>query len=84
VYQKEKGEEGGNVHFQGYVVYKNARALVGVRKVLPTAHWEIAKGDADQNRVYCTKDDTRLAGTAPSEFGVKPSQVRTRRRPTVI
>lgn len=33
-----------------------------MKKLDGKAHWEIAKGTADQNIKYCTKEDTRVAG----------------------
>lgn len=51
----EKGENGTR-HFQGYVEFKNGRTLAGVKKYLPRAHWESAKGDPGSNRTYCSKE----------------------------
>jgi hypothetical protein len=51
---REKGEN-GTPHLQGYVYFKNARHLGGVRNLLARAHWEIARGSPEQNREYCTK-----------------------------
>jgi len=46
----------GTPHHQGYVVFKKPYYPSGVKKILSRAHWEVAKGSAQQNRVYCTKD----------------------------
>lgn len=46
----------GTKHLQGYVYFKNPRSLQGVREIHPEAHWEKAKGNAEQNREYCTKE----------------------------
>lgn len=51
----EVGEE-GTPHYQGYCAFKKEMTLAGVKKLLPRAHWEVAKGTPWQNRVYCTKD----------------------------
>lgn len=55
VFGREKGES-GTPHLQGYVCWKQARSFRSVLKLLPGAHVAIAKGDAQQNRVYCSKE----------------------------
>jgi len=72
VYQKEQGEETKHEHYQGYVRFKTNKRLTGVKKIHQTAHWEIAKGSPEQNKNYCTKDETRIDG--PWEFGIFPQQ----------
>lgn len=67
VFQEERGEETQRKHFQGYVQFRNKKRLTGVRKVIPGAHWEPARGSPDQNRKYCTKIETRCGG--PWEYG---------------
>lgn len=61
VYQLERGAN-GTEHLQGYVEFSRGLRLASVRSILPTAHWEQAKGTADQCKEYCTKDDTRIDG----------------------
>lgn len=51
----EVGEE-GTPHMQGYVQYHEAKSLKKMKKILPRAHLEIAKGNAEQNRKYCSKE----------------------------
>lgn len=46
----------GTPHHQGYVRFANPRALNGVRKLLPTAHWEPVKGTEADNFKYCSKE----------------------------
>ena len=53
VYGRETGAE-GTPHLQGFLVTKVSK-LSAMKKLHPTCHWEIAKGSAEQNRVYCTK-----------------------------
>jgi len=71
VYQLEQGTQ-ETPHLQGYVYYEFNRSFKQVKKDLPAAHWEQAKGSTDQNVAYCTKEDGRLDG--PWTEGEKPSQ----------
>lgn len=42
------------------------KRLTAMKKLLPTAHWEIAKGSTQDNYVYCTKSsDFKEFGTRP-------------------
>lgn len=72
VYQKERGEEKQHDHYQGYVRFITNKRLTGCKKIHATAHWEVAKGSPEQNKAYCTKDETRIEG--PWEFGIFPIQ----------
>lgn len=71
VYQKEKGDA-GTEHFQGYVEFVHVMRIAGLKKLLPTAHWEVRRGSQQQARDYAMKDDTRLDG--PWEFGQLKAQ----------
>lgn len=74
VFQFEIGEN-GTPHVQGYCYAKSAKTLSAWKKVVGRrAHIERAKGDAVQNREYCTKEDTRAPGTQPWESGKQPAQ----------
>ena len=53
-YGKEVGES-GTPHLQGYVYFDNRRSVKGIVKVL-RGHVEVAKGNAEQNAAYCSKD----------------------------
>lgn len=57
-------------HIQGYVHFSNARHFKSVSKMLPRAHVEVAKGNAMQNRTYCSKQGEFY------EFGECPQQGR--------
>lgn len=52
---EEVGEQ-GTAHLQGFIEWKNARAFGAMKKLLPKAHWEKAKGSLEQNKKYCEKD----------------------------
>jgi len=76
---KEKGEAKATPHLQGYMYWKNAKAFSTVKKILPKAHWETAKGTAESNRIYCSKEEDLLLekGTIPMdqrEKGAKGSE----------
>lgn len=64
---KEKGDQ-GTEHLQGYVYFKNARTFNSVKKKIPRAHIEKARGDAKANREYCSKESIWL------EEGDMPAQ----------
>lgn len=72
VAQEEQCPTTGRFHIQGYCRFRSARTLRGLKRLafFEGAHLEIAQGNPDQNRAYCTKEDTRVAG--PWEFGELP------------
>lgn len=66
IYQREIGEN-QTPHYQGYVEFSTSHRLSGVRKILPSAHWELRRGTRDQARAYASKEATRVEG--PFEHG---------------
>jgi hypothetical protein len=56
IYGKETGETEQTPHLQGYIQMKKKIRLTGLKKLLPKAHWEKAKGDATSNVKYCSKE----------------------------
>jgi len=59
----------GTPHLQGYVYYDSARSFDSMRKRLPRAHLEPARGTGEQNKKYCSK-----GGLICIEEGVPPQQ----------
>jgi len=71
----------GREHYQGYVRFKNARSLDGVRKLLVhtyisdegkagyPGHWEPCKGTEAQNVAYCSKDNNVVFEDGSKEAG---------------
>lgn len=74
VFQQERGGNTQRLHLQGYVhMSKVVRAtqLGTLFNCQPTA-FTSARGGPASNRAYCTKEDTREAGTTTYEYGDCP------------
>lgn len=74
IFQFEKGES-GTKHYQGYLRWNENTRLSALKKLegdFARAHFKIAKGNEQQNIVYCTKQDTRIDG--PWEIGERSHQ----------
>lgn len=67
IYGKELGAN-GTPHLQGYICFANACSLKALKKKIPRAHLEPAKGDAASNIAYCSKEGT------VTERGERPQQ----------
>lgn len=63
---RERGAE-GTPHLQGFIQFdKPGKTLAAVKKINGRAHWEMTKGNIDQNVAYCSKEgDFEERGTKP-------------------
>jgi hypothetical protein len=57
--QMELGEE-GTLHLQGYLEMKSPCRLAALKKLIPRAHWEKARGTRKQAIQYCLKEESSL------------------------
>lgn len=63
---REVGES-GTPHLQGYIVFHKPQRMAALKKMLPRAHIERARGDHEANYTYCSKDgDYFEVGDRPS------------------
>lgn len=72
IYGKETN--GDNQNVQGYIQLLSRKRLTGVKKLLKTAHWTIAKGSVEDNQNNCRKNEIviekGIASTRVVEKGV--------------
>lgn len=70
VMQKEKCPRTERIHWQGYIELTRACRYSDVKNVLKReAHLTRADGTSADNIRYCTKEDTRIADSAPIQWG---------------
>jgi len=72
LYGKEKGAS-GTPHLQGYVTFKQQKRLSALKKLLPTAHWEPAKGTSQHNYDYIANNPEK-PNPDYIEYGDIPTQ----------
>lgn len=71
LFGRETGEE-GTPHLQGYFKATSQVRLSAIKKWIPRAHFEVAKGTPQQNYEYCTKEsDFEEFGTLPAKKGTR-------------
>jgi len=71
IYQLETAPTTGTPHFQGYLVWKNPQTRKKCRSLNERIRWAVAKGNAQQNTTYCSKEPR----SAPFVVhGVEPAQ----------
>lgn len=77
VFGEETAPTTGTPHLQGYIHFKAKRRFKTVKELLPAgAHIEAAKGTAEHNKAYCTKDGTGIVevGELPSRGAGSPTR----------
>lgn len=63
VFQREKGEESGIIHFQFFLDFKNAKHFNWLKEHLPYGcHFKPMRSTKTACRDYCSKVDTRVSG----------------------
>ena len=68
VFQREKGENTGTIHFQFFINFKTAKYFKWIKKNLPYGcHFKPMRSTKTHCRNYCSKVDTRVSG--PYEIG---------------
>ena len=76
VAQLERAPTTGALHIQGYVEFTERKTIGSIKDLFETGriHLERSRGTWEQNREYCTKEETREAG--PWEYGTHLAQGR--------
>ncbi len=74
VYQTEKGTANHTKHIQAFIYFNSAKTFGRMKRIFNTAHMEIARGSANENKEYCTKEDTRDPNGRRNERGHPPAQ----------
>lgn len=79
ILQEERGEE-GTLHWQGFLILKKKNRMTWLKRRLNArAHWEVARGNNEQARDYCRKDDTYTGGLRV-EIGALPERAPVKKR----
>lgn len=80
IFQMEKCDQTGRLHFQGALALKTRKRMAGVKALTggPRTHVEKMKGSCRQSKDYCSKDHTAVPGTQ-WEHGTCPEQTQGRR-----
>lgn len=69
--QVERAPTTGQLHLQGFVVFRAPRTMASAERVLGGhAHLDVMHGTVDENELYCSKDESRVRG--PWTLGERP------------
>lgn len=71
IYQLEEAPSTKKLHYQGYIELNRRLGLKGCKDILgeQSAHIGSRIGSAEQAREYCRKEESRVPGTEPIEWG---------------
>lgn len=84
-YGKEKAPSTGKIHWQSYVYFNNARTFSSMKKKIPTAHIEKARGSPKDNQEYCKKDgEFTEVGELPTQGKISGSELRNMSHEDII
>jgi len=77
--QCESAPTTGRDHVQGYLELKRSQDIRTVQRLLGDdgAHLEARKGTRGEAREYCRKEETRVPGTEPFEYGTWREETKT-------
>lgn len=70
MFQLERCPETSRLHYQGFFILQKRVRVGTVKTAIPRHHFEVMKGKVIQNKIYCGKDDTKVAG--PWKWGDLP------------
>lgn len=75
IFQFENCPDTGNRHAQGYMHWKNAKKLDQVKKVFSVkTHWEVRRGNHEEAKAYCMKEESRIDGPYEGGLEFEPAQ----------
>lgn len=66
---EESAPSTGTKHFQGYVYWSSAKPMTNVINKFKRIHFSVARGTAEENKIYCSKEDKDFI-----EYGSMPRQ----------
>ena len=69
IFQLEAAPDTGRLHLQGYLQLTSQATITGLKKIMKVSgfHFEKAHGTAQENKDYCSKEESRVEG--PWEWG---------------